>query len=100
MKKFLIILIAAFFMIGLAGGAMAVGTGKKVEYCEKTIGNVVFDGTTHAKAKCKDCHPAPWKMKKGEKMTMADMKAGKQCGVCHNGKKTFGLTDCSKCHKK
>jgi c(7)-type cytochrome triheme protein len=100
MKRLLIFVVAVFFMVGLAGGALAVGTGKKVEYFEKTKGKVVFNGRTHVKAKCKDCHPAPWKMKKGDKMTMANMKAGKKCGACHNGKKTFGLTDCTKCHKK
>jgi c(7)-type cytochrome triheme protein len=43
-------------------------------------------------------------MKKGAaKITMADMNAGKSCGTCHNGDKTFKSSDaanCAKCHKK
>jgi c(7)-type cytochrome triheme protein len=43
-------------------------------------------------------------MKKGaDKMTMADMNAGKFCGECHNGTKAFKTDDpanCAKCHKK
>jgi len=43
-------------------------------------------------------------MKKGAvKMTMAEMDAGKECGVCHNGEKAFSTKDkasCGKCHKK
>jgi c(7)-type cytochrome triheme protein len=42
-------------------------------------------------------------MKKGMKITMADMNAGKNCGTCHNGEKAFKSSeaaDCAKCHKK
>lgn len=100
MKKFLVFAVAVCFVFSLTGLAMAVGKGKKVEYDEKTTGKVVFDGTTHAKITCKECHPALFKMKKGGKLSKADMKAGKSCGACHNGKKAFGLTECAKCHKK
>lgn len=103
MKRLLIVAIAAFFLFGLAGGAMAVGTGKKVEFDEKTTGKVVFDGKTHADAgsKCADCHSKPklFEMKKVP-LTMDDMKAGKSCGACHDGKKAFSVTECAKCHKK
>jgi c(7)-type cytochrome triheme protein len=42
-------------------------------------------------------------MKKGAKITMAEMNEGKNCGVCHNGQKAFKSGDqanCGKCHKK
>ena len=103
MKKFFAAVVGVTFVLGLVGGAMAVGPGKKVEFEEKTTGNVTFDGKKHADAglKCKDCHPALFKMKKGgDKMTMADMKAGKSCGTCHDGKKAFAVSECAKCHKK
>ena len=103
MKRLLIVAIAAFFLFGLAGGAVAVGTGKKVEFDEKTTGKVVFDGKTHADAgsKCTECHSKPklFEMKKVP-LNMDDMKAGKSCGACHDGKKAFSVTECAKCHKK
>ncbi len=108
MKKFFTIAMAACFVLSVAGGAMAVGTGKKVEFDSKE-GKVVFDGKAHAdkSLKCADCHTKPklFGMKKGaDKMTMADMEKGKFCGACHDGKKAFGVKadakECAKCHKK
>ncbi len=103
MKKFFIMVVAACFVLSLAGGALAVGTGKKVEWDEKTTGKVVFDGKSHAdaKLKCADCHTKPklFPMKKGAHK-MDDMKAGKSCGACHDGKKAFAVSECAKCHKK
>jgi len=100
MKRFFVFAVAICFVFSLSGLAMATAPGKKVEYCNSKKGKVIFNGTTHAKAKCNECHPKPFKTKKGEKITMADMKAGKNCGACHNGKKAFGVKDCTKCHKK
>ena len=103
MKRFFIFAFAACFLFGVAGGAMAVGTGKKVEFDEKTNGKVIFDGKAHADAgfKCADCHSKPklFEMKKVP-LKMDDMKAGKSCGTCHDGKKAFSVTECVKCHKK
>ncbi|MBI4633118.1 MAG: cytochrome c3 family protein [Deltaproteobacteria bacterium] len=105
MKKVLIFAVVAVFVLGLAGVSLASGPGKKVEYAGGGSGKVVFDGKIHAgkapaTVKCAACHPAPFKMKKEMKITMADMKAGKNCGVCHDGKKAFGTAECAKCHKK
>ena len=61
--------------------------------------------------KCTACHTKVFKMKKGQtgELTMAKMKAGEQCGACHNGKTevagkvVFTVDDkanCEKCHKK
>lgn len=103
MKKVLIFAVVVGFMFSLTGLSLAVAPGKKLEFDEKTTGKVVFDGKAHADKglKCKDCHPALYKMKKdGTKITMADINAGKSCGSCHNDKKTFGTKDCTKCHKK
>lgn len=103
MKRLLMVVVATLFLFGLSDGAVAVGTGKKVEFDEKTNGKVVFDGKTHADAgsKCADCHSKP-KLFETKKvpLTMDDMKAGKSCGACHDGKKAFPVTECAKCHKK
>jgi c(7)-type cytochrome triheme protein len=76
-------------------------------------GVVTFSHEKHkAKVeKCTECHTKVFKMKKGTTgtLTMAKMKAGEQCGVCHDGKKQVGGTvvfnsedkaNCEKCHKK
>jgi len=98
----LTIMVAVMFV----GSAMAVPPGKTVDYAGGDAGKVVFDGKIHADKglKCNDCHTKIFKMKKGsDKITMADMNAGKNCGTCHNGEKAFKSGDaatCAKCHKK
>jgi len=103
MKKLFVIMIVAVVSFTLAVSAFAVPAGKTVEYAGGGAGKVVFDGKTHADKglKCADCHPGIFKMKKGEKLTMADMNAGKNCGACHkDGGKAFATKECAKCHKK
>jgi c(7)-type cytochrome triheme protein len=76
-------------------------------------GPVTFSHEKHrAKVeKCQACHVKVFKMKKGATgpLTMAKMKAGEQCGACHNGKTEMGgvvpvsVEDekkCDTCHKK
>jgi c(7)-type cytochrome triheme protein len=92
-------------IVAFVGSAFAVPPGKTVDYEGGGAGKVVFDGKTHADKglKCNDCHTKIFPMKKGMKMTMADMNAGKNCGECHNGTKAFSskeAADCAKCHKK
>ena len=104
--RLLTILFTLVIAVVFIGSAMAVPPGKTVEFAGGGAGKVVFDGKTHADKglKCNDCHTKLFPMKKGtEKLTMADMKAGKNCGACHNGTKSFGVADqatCAKCHKK
>ena len=104
MKKFFVLALVVVVTMAIAVSAFAVGPGKTVEF-EKG-GKVVFDGKSHADkgAKCAECHPALFKMKKGgDVLTMKDMEAGKNCGSCHNGTKAFGVKGpetCAKCHKK
>jgi len=98
-------ILALLVVAAFAGNAFAVASGKTVEYPGGSAGKVIFDGKSHADAgaKCNDCHTKIFAMKKGAKITMADMDAGKNCGVCHNGTKAFKSNDpatCEKCHKK
>jgi c(7)-type cytochrome triheme protein len=104
MKKILIVMLAVMLTFVLSASVFAVGPGKKVEFEGGAGGKVVFSGDTHKANKCNDCHPDPFKMKKGSvKITKADHTAGKFCGKCHDAKKAFGWQEeanCSKCHKK
>jgi len=76
-------------------------------------GVVTFSHEKHNAAgdKCTDCHVKIFKLKKGGsgEINMTNIRAGKQCGMCHNGTKEvegkiiFRATDeanCERCHKK
>lgn len=103
--RILTAILAIMIAVVFVGSAMAVPPGKSVEYAGSSMGKVVFEGKVHAEKglKCNDCHTKVFQMKKGAKITMADMNAGKNCGECHNGTKAFKSSDaanCTKCHKK
>jgi c(7)-type cytochrome triheme protein len=69
-------------------------------------GKVTFEHAKHLGkgAKCADCHPKVFAMKRGgAKLSMDNMGEGKACGACHDGKKAFGVMDgekCVTCHKE
>jgi c(7)-type cytochrome triheme protein len=92
--------------LALIGSALAVPSGKTLEFPDGSAGKVIFSGTIHAEKglKCSDCHPKIFPMKKTtEELKMSDLNAGKYCGACHNGEKAYSTNDaanCSKCHKK
>jgi c(7)-type cytochrome triheme protein len=98
--------LTAAFAVLFISSAMAVPPGKTLEFKDGETGKVVFDGKFHADKglKCNDCHPKIFMMKKGTaKLTMADLNAGKYCGQCHNGTRSFKTVDpanCARCHKK
>lgn len=104
-ERLLVLFLALVFSIG---SVLAAPPGKPLEYKGGPLGKVIFDGKVHADKglKCPECHTNPklFAMKKDtDKMTMADLNAGKFCGTCHNGKKAFATKDaanCAKCHKK
>ena len=110
--RYLSALVVVIVAVVFVGSAMAVPSGKTLTFAGGESGKVVFDGKVHADKglKCADCHVKPkiFPMKGpgkegAEKITMADIKAGKFCGTCHNGTKSFDANDkanCAKCHKK
>jgi c(7)-type cytochrome triheme protein len=101
MKK--VAIAAALIVVLAAAQAMAVSAGKTVEW-KTSMGMVTFKGDDHAGKglKCNECHSKIFRMKQGSTvMTMADINAGKYCGVCHNGKRAFTPAgNCAKCHQK
>jgi c(7)-type cytochrome triheme protein len=100
------ILVGLIAAVAFSGIATAVPPGKTVEFDGGPMGKVVFDGKAHAGKglKCNECHTKIFKMKKGaDKITMATMNKGENCGTCHNGGKAFKSSDpknCKTCHKK
>lgn len=108
--KVLAAILTVLISVVFIGGAMAVPPTKTLEFAGGANGKVTFSGKIHADKglKCMDCHPKVFPMKgpgkEGTaKITMADINAGKFCGTCHNGEKSFKASDpanCGKCHKK
>jgi c(7)-type cytochrome triheme protein len=100
-------LIMFFCMVlcSLADSAHAVESGVTITYAGKGAGQVVFDGTVHAKSlSCADCHephllmPALYEMKKdAEGISMNKITRGRSCGRCHEVSMKNYLI-CSKCH--
>lgn len=101
MRNTIVFTVAAVF---ISSSALAVSDGKVLIYKGSPQGIVSFDGAIHKKSvsSCKECHNEGLfpKMKQGSvKITMAEINAGKQCGVCHNGKKAFeAKANCTRCH--
>jgi c(7)-type cytochrome triheme protein len=91
----------AFGVKGAAAGPPAITFAS----AESSPGPVTFTHASHLArgAKCADCHPGLFKMRRGgASLTMDAMAAGKACGACHNGKKAFEAMDaekCATCHK-
>jgi len=49
--------------------------------------------------RCTACHADVFEMRLGSTpMSMAAMRDGQACGVCHDGRAAFGLTACDRCH--
>ena len=67
----------------------------------ETMPPVVFPHSSHALwLECRNCHPGIFTPKQGaNKMSMADLNAGRFCGTCH-GKVSFPLSACERCHRK
>ena len=71
-------------------------------------GKVTFNHTSHVSENapgCTGCHPRLFKILKsgaaadGKSITHDGMKQGRACGACHDGKKSFGVDDCTTCHR-
>jgi c(7)-type cytochrome triheme protein len=95
--------------LSMAAGASAekVGGGD-VTFRPKEALPVVFSHDLHvtgADMKCARCHYSIFQMMRGDSgVTMDDIKAGRFCGKCHNGKQAFdaneGRKNCTRCHKE
>ncbi|MDT8441342.1 MAG: cytochrome c3 family protein [Desulfuromonadales bacterium] len=104
MRQLLCLLVITLLVA--SGVALAVPSGKTLEYVKGSLGMVKFDGTVHKQAglKCNECHTEGVfpKMKQGTvAISMDEIYAGKQCGVCHNGQRAFEAKgNCERCHIK
>ena len=112
-----ILALTIVFALGLMAAPSAFAQAKPpadmtLDKGKDSPGTVTFSHEKHGAAgtKCTSCHVKVFKMKKGTSgpLSMDKMKAGEQCGACHNGKPQEGKTpfavaeaaNCEKCHKK
>jgi len=104
MKKVALLIVVGLFLC--AGAALAVPSGKTLEFTKSSMGKVTFSGEEHAEAgiKCMECHNPEMfpKMKQGTvEIKMEKIYAGELCGKCHDGKRAFeAKKNCAKCHKR
>ncbi len=97
-------LILIVLIIAIASSAYARWIKDKVYMQTQDVGQVEFSHYNHLDAvgsDCPTCHNDVFHIvaKKNPSFTMADMKRGKSCGACHNGKKAFSTDeDCTTCH--
>jgi len=94
---------AIFLLLAAATSFASIGGGDVT--LKNRGGDVLFSHGTHVdsvKLACTDCHDKLYTSARQHKtVTMKQMRSGKSCGVCHNGKKAFSVKgDCAKCHKK
>jgi c(7)-type cytochrome triheme protein len=99
-----------FFSIVLflaaANIAFAVVGGGDLTFAAQGAKPVFFSHAKHVdgkKYKCSACHYAVFQMAKDSyKMDMSKINKGQFCGSCHNGDRSFDVSDkasCSKCHQ-
>ena len=91
-------------LVCLLATTVFAGGGKDITLKNKG-GDVVFSHATHVdgmKLACIDCHDKLFiNSKRHKKVSRKEMKNGKSCGLCHNGKRAFSVkNDCARCHKK
>lgn len=75
-----------------------------IEINDPRMGDVLFPHMKHVLwLSCENCHPAPFKKKRGAtRFSMNDVWAGQYCGKCH-GKVAFmpkGYENCKRCHSQ
>ena len=74
---------------------------KEITFKVKETGPTIFKHAEHIESHhCSDCHPAIYPAKRsGVRVSMAQMAKGRSCGACHNGKISFPLKQCIRCHQ-
>ncbi len=74
-------------------------TVSDISFKVRATGVVTFTHKAHAgRHPCHQCHPRIYRYVKSSRVGMAAMEQGKSCGVCHDGKAAFAVTDCARCH--
>jgi c(7)-type cytochrome triheme protein len=86
------------------GRELRLPPDRTYDHAEGSPGPVLFKHGLHvrlADGRCLACHPAPFRiLRPTGGFTHEEMDAGRQCGICHDGKKATGTRDdCTHCHR-
>lgn len=99
------IFLALLAMLLCAGTLQAARWVKDLVYLHsETTGKVPFSHYAHLELlgrDCTECHNRIFHIdpEKNPPVTMAEMEQGQSCGVCHNGVRTFSVSEnCQFCH--
>lgn len=72
---------------------------RQITYKVKETGPTTFSHSAHLKTmQCSSCHNTIFKPGPNKRVSMAQMEKGKSCGACHDGKNSFALSKCTRCH--
>jgi c(7)-type cytochrome triheme protein len=73
---------------------------KEITFAVQATGPTRFSHQKHLAStpNCNACHPTLFAAGHNKHATMAEMKQGKSCGACHNGKAAFSVDKCASCH--
>jgi c(7)-type cytochrome triheme protein len=98
-----LVVVSLALLLTMQGAAFAV-TVRDVVFSTGNAGRVVFSHGDHINRKglsknCNACHDALFDLKKKKHYSMADMNNGRSCGACHDGKRSFPLKECTRCHQ-
>lgn len=99
-------LVSCVCFLLFAGSAFGTVGGGDLTFNPPGAKPVHFSHAAHVNdkhKKCSACHYHLFQMEKGSyKMDMSKITKGQFCGSCHNGERSFSVSDkasCSKCHK-
>lgn len=104
----LVLLAATVWCVSLTAASLTKLPGElAMARAADSPGQVTFNHVSHvdeAKPACTACHPREFRILKASAgrrpIRHEEMEKGRQCGKCHDGKTSFGMTDdCTLCHK-
>ncbi len=93
--------IAAVLVPAAASRAEAPGDVRYQHPAGSPVDPAVFPHWVHRlRFTCNACHPALFPMDRTQPTTMDDIREGRSCGACHNGRVAFGVSTkmCNRCH--
>lgn len=103
MKSILLIVISATVLA--SSSAFAGVGGGEITFQAEGAKNVLFSHASHVQKKglrCSECHNVIFLPKASTfSASMADIRQGQSCGVCHDGTRAFGIGgNCQRCHSR